>query len=410
MENTQNDNIERGLLSAIIFEDGEAQEELLLKLQRQDFANTLHQHLFGVMASLHGQEKPVTEEFIQPYVEDSLLLEVMSAKPIPTPVKFINELRVLRKKREWGMALAKASQMETDEAMEYLTQVKEDTAVYEAPLFELVPLSKAVAIDTEWIGTNWLPIPKRAVTLLTAQGGTGKSFVALQALIRYLHEHPGQKAFAWLSEDPIGVTLTRAKAICADQVIPLAVLDRLMAIGSETEVKHFYNSDGATPVFGQVKQLLKDYGLILVDPLIAFYGEDENNNSHARAFMNSFTAWVNKEDKAVIMIHHSKKGDSDQGARGAGAFVDAARLTYSLNKTLTFGTGDNKVVEKPGDNKLFITVGKDNYNAKQFLGGDATFKRKIFPFELEIDPPSNGDNSPTKKEDKKDETWNKLMQ
>lgn len=377
---TENINIEEGLLSAILFEEGDAQGELLRKLDRKDFALPFHQHLFGVMASLFGANKPVTDEFIRPYVEDAVFNDLRAVNAIPTPLKYIDELKVLRKHREWGFALARASKMDTNEAMDFLTKVKEDTAEYEKPLFDLIPLSRAVAVDTEWIGTNWLPIPKKAVTLLTAQGGTGKSFVALQALLRYLNDHPGKKAFAWLSEDPIGVTLTRARSICIAMQIPTAVLDRLVAVGSETEVHHFYNSDGETPSFGKMKQLLKDFGMVLIDPLIAFYGEDENNNSHARAFMNMFTAWVNKEDKAVVMIHHSKKGDADQGPRGAGAFVDASRLSYSLNKF--FGTGESK--KFPKDNHLFITVGKDNYNAKQFLKGDAVFERKIFPFELVI--------------------------
>ncbi len=251
------------------------------------------------------------------------------------------------------------------------------------PLFELTPLSKAVATDTEWIGTNWLPIPKRAVTLITAKGGTGKSFVVLQILIKYLSEHQDKKAFAWLSEDPIGVTLVRARNICTDIGISLDILDRLMVVGSENEVPHLYNSKGVTNAFIQTKRLLKDYELVVIDPLIAFYGEDENNNSHARAFMNVFTAWVNREDKAVILIHHSKKGDEDQGARGAGAFVDAARLTYTLSRF------HNK--KEAEDQNLFITVGKDNYNAKQHLGHN-TVQRRVFPLKLTITDNSESKN------------------
>ncbi len=38
--------------------------------------------------------------------------------------------------------------------------------------------------------------------------------------------------------------------------------------------------------FELMKQQLKDFSLIVIDPLIAFFGADENSNADARFFMS----------------------------------------------------------------------------------------------------------------------------
>jgi len=242
------------------------------------------------------------------------------------------------------------------------------------PLFELIPLSKIVPTETEWINRDWIPIPKKAVTLITAKGGTGKSYVTLQMMIRFLgaEGNENKRAFGWFSEDPIGVTRLRAENICTMCGVGKEVLDRLVLLGSEQEVYHLYNTDGVTSAFIQMKRLLSDYELIVLDPLIGFYGEDENNNSHARAFMNGLNAWVNKENKAVVVIHHSSKNDEGQGARGAGAFADAARLSYSISRTKP----DGKSVKEASSDNLFFNIFKDNYGAKYYLKYD---EYRVFP-------------------------------
>lgn len=237
------------------------------------------------------------------------------------------------------------------------------------PLFDMTPLSKASAVEVEWITPGWIPIPRRAVTLITAKGGTGKSFVTLQIMLRFLAGNKDKKAFGWFSEDPIGLTKIRADSICRMANIDEEAMNRLTIVGSEQDVHHLYNSDGLTSEFMQVKRILKHHDLIVLDPLIGFYGEDENNNSHARSFMNGLNAWVNKENKAIIVIHHSKKGDEAQSARGAGAFADAARLSYSLTKE----KGSKDALE---DN-LFVNVFKDNYGARYHLGDKEQFR--VFP-------------------------------
>ena len=61
MENMYNLNIERAVLSAIIF-DPETYEEIASKLLSHDFYLPFHQHIFAAMEELNREEKPIDEE------------------------------------------------------------------------------------------------------------------------------------------------------------------------------------------------------------------------------------------------------------------------------------------------------------------------------------------------------------
>ena len=63
-ENMYNLNIERAVLSAIIF-DPQIFEELAAKLKAHDFYLPFHQHLFSAMEELAREDKPIDEEFLK---------------------------------------------------------------------------------------------------------------------------------------------------------------------------------------------------------------------------------------------------------------------------------------------------------------------------------------------------------
>ena len=122
--------------------------------------------------------------------------------------------------------------------------------------------------------------------------------------------------------------------------------------------------------FFQFKKLLAAYDVIILDPLIAMFGGDENNNTHARQFVNLFTRWATTEGKTIIFIHHGTKNSAQ--SRGASAFIDAVRLVYQVE---IIKNQEGKQIEN--DLRL-ITLAKDNNGAKKYLD---TFqvKRKVFP-------------------------------
>ena len=103
-ENLYNINIERAVLSSIIF-DPMIYEEIAAKLKPQDFYLPFHQYLFIAMERLTSQEKPIDEEFLAKELkrenkfDEAAMVEVLSANPISDTNAYVEEIKALSSKR-----------------------------------------------------------------------------------------------------------------------------------------------------------------------------------------------------------------------------------------------------------------------------------------------------------------------
>jgi replicative DNA helicase len=192
--------------------------------------------------------------------------------------------------------------------------------------------------------------------------------------MRYIKEESFEKkVFLWLSEDPAGLSRSRATDI-ASKVLSKEFLDYsgMMYISDNATfpVMTFKSSGEGIirPEFYQMKSKLKPYDLIILDPLIGFFAGDENSNSHARQFMQLFTQWAAKENKTIIFIHHSSKGariGGESKTRGASAFVDAVRAVYEFEK---IKPEQNELEQLVNKSLRRVMLTKDNYNASKHFG------------------------------------------
>ncbi len=104
MENLYNLNIERAVLSAIIF-DPQIYEEIAAKLKAHDFYLPFHQHLFSAMEELSHEEKPIDEEFLRARLkakgkfDEVAMLDLLSANPISNTAAYIGEIKAKSSKR-----------------------------------------------------------------------------------------------------------------------------------------------------------------------------------------------------------------------------------------------------------------------------------------------------------------------
>ncbi|NPA28174.1 MAG: replicative DNA helicase [Epsilonproteobacteria bacterium] len=104
MDNLYNLNIERAVLSSIIF-DPEIYEEVASVLKPRDFYLPFHQHLFEAMQELFERELPIDEEFLKKELEkkgkfdEVAMVEVLSANPITNTKAYVNEIKSLSNKR-----------------------------------------------------------------------------------------------------------------------------------------------------------------------------------------------------------------------------------------------------------------------------------------------------------------------
>ena len=104
MDSVYSINIERAVLSSILFNPEEI-EDVLGVLKAKDFYLPAHQKIFDVMINLHNANMPIDEEFIRKRidskdVDDSIILEILSANPITNTLAYVREIKDGSVKRE----------------------------------------------------------------------------------------------------------------------------------------------------------------------------------------------------------------------------------------------------------------------------------------------------------------------
>lgn len=227
-----------------------------------------------------------------------------------------------------------------------------------------------------------LPIPKHTVGVISSRGGMGKTFLSLRIAAEFVKE-TNKKALCWFSEDEKEVVAFRFDKICdnfgvdnktASKIHYVTTATKQFAIKENGVFKANYEA-----ITGLRKDCLKNnIGLVVIDPLLAFYGGDENDNSQARIFMQVFLEWAKTDGINILFIHHGQKGDGS--ARGAGAFIDATRFAYELHYPMD---KDKVDFNKKDMGYRNVRLTKDNHNAfyhfAKLSGGGGEYEMQILP-------------------------------
>jgi replicative DNA helicase len=387
-EQTYDTNIESTVISSIIYNPA-LLEQYSSKLTNKLFFLPLHLKIMDIVLALNKADKIIDEEIIRnklgrEYEND--LIYILTKNPINRLEDYIEILQDYSIKRDMqAIAFDITKDLQTNttglELQAKLASVTENLS--KSTQLEILTIQNIQDIEdkeVEFICKEWLPIPIRTVSLVTAPGGTGKSWFVLQLAIRAIQEKIIKKAFLWLSEDPKEISKNRFNKVF-DKVLRLEdnSIKSKIDISDSPTIQFLYDDQRkveVSPLFSHFKAKLQDYDLIILDPLIAFYGTDENNNSSARRFMQLFTDWANKENKTIIFIHHSTKNTTQ--SRGASAFVDAVRTVYELDK----------IRDKEGNakesNKRVVKLTKDNYGIGHILKSFAV-ERELFPVQIKYE-------------------------
>ena len=379
---TYNLNIESALLSSLIF-NPDLLKKYAEKMSEELFFQPQHRKIFTTINELYSNGKQIDEEILHNILGDeyeNILINILASTPLSILDGYIEVLQDLSVKREiqrvtleLGKALASGESGIKLKAL--LTTLDEEiTSKQNIELLEIEPLCAIEEKEVEFIVKSWLPIPKRTVSLVTAPGGTGKSWFIMQLAIRAILEKSAEKVFLWLSEDPKEVSKHRFRRIMQKVVkSDDTTIEEKILISDSPTIQFLYEDQRrieVSPLFLLFKSKMASYDLIILDPLIAFYGTDENNNSSARRFMQLFTDWANKENKTIIFIHHSTKNTTQ--SRGASAFVDAVRTVYEIDR---IRDKDGNLEES---NKRLVKLTKDNYGISTLLQSSSV-ERELFP-------------------------------
>jgi len=381
-EQTYDTNIESTVISSIIY-NPVLLDKHLSKINKKLFFLPMHIKIIDIIIYQHKMDKLVDEEIIKNKLGseyESDLLYILTKTPIHRLDDYLEILQDYSMKREMqslALDITKSLQENTtglalQAKVTNLTQEISSSNMLD--IFEINNIEKIEDKEVEFICKEWLPFPIRTVSLVTAPGGTGKSWFVQQLAIRAIQEGIIKKAFLWLSEDPKEISKNRFNKVF-NEVLKLTdnSIKSKIDISDSPTIQFLYDDQRkveVSPLLSHFKVKLQEYDLIVLDPLIAFYGTDENNNSSARRFMQLFTEWANKENKTIIFIHHSTKNSTQ--SRGASAFVDAVRTVYELDK---IRDKDGKEEET---SKRIIKLTKDNYGISNILKSFSV-QRELFP-------------------------------
>jgi len=236
--------------------------------------------------------------------------------------------------------------------------------------------------SANFILKDFMPIPKNAVTLLSSKGGIGKTRCSLIMADRFIKETENNVAL-WLTEDYKGqVRYTFDEMVKAGLVSEHSLDNMILILEEPPQLAKRENG-----VFKANYEEINKIGEVLIkndvhfavfDPLLAFYGGNENDNSEARVFIQSFAEWAKKAQITTLIIHHANK---DGNSRGATAFHDGVRARYELD----FIKDDNDEVdmEKMQKGLRMVKLKKDNWGIRQHLwklsDGEDEVVHKLMP-------------------------------
>ena len=246
----------------------------------------------------------------------------------------------------------------------------------------------------QWILDGWLPAGR--VTLFTGDGGAGKSLLTLGlalALSAGEDEWLGNQgkdsprvrgeaaSIVWGSwEDEPDEIWRRAQWVQGKQgqrqtegrfvLADLAGRGPLWAPGADGKGStHTSTLASLTPTGERLRALCEERAarLLVLDPLAAAYGSNENDRGLVRSFISSWDRWGRKHDCAVLIIAHPPKnaGGTEGGATYSGStdWLGGPRSLWALMKDQEPKPKDGPKGEPKGelDEALKLVNLKNNY-------------------------------------------------
>lgn len=188
-------------------------------------------------------------------------------------------------------------------------------------------------------------IPRGAVTLLAAAGGTGKSSVAHQlCVLASMDYEEGDEPDRWLGQ-PLnrdactgicvyfsgedGPAITNARGKLFD---PYGRAKRLQFHRTEYQDQEISFSE-------YLRRLHKmpDVSIVVIDPARKYLDGDEDNSECVSDFFEAIEEFAIRKRAAMVVVHHLQKGAKPQSAeevreelRGSQVFIDRARVVIGM--------------------------------------------------------------------------------
>ncbi len=255
-----------------------------------------------------------------------------------------------------------------------------------------ITLDKVERQEANFILKTFLPIPKNAVTLLSAKGGTGKTRLALIMADKHIKESNKNVAL-WLTEDYAGQVRAIFEDMAEAGLVDLISMKQMIIILDNPPQLAKREGGLFKANYGEIQQLghamvENNVDFAIFDPLLAFYGGNENDNSEARVFIQTFATWANESEITTLIIHHANK---EGASRGATAFHDGVRARYEIDFCKDENEEEIKSLTQQGIRTVMLK--KDNWGIRKhlwtFTNGEDNTNIKISPPLINAHKPIN---------------------
>ena len=211
-------------------------------------------------------------------------------------------------------------------------------------------------------------IPKKAVTLCVADGGTGKSFWA-QILMNYIADGrdlfglPLQqgKVIGIFGEDPASILYNRQCKIEADMKVDIIEQRKKLFIQEYVEFDvTMWRLEEATMFFGDLEVTLlrnPDIQLVVIDNSSISFSGNENARNEVHDFLRALNRLASKYDVSFLLLHHTSKSQGNeafQAASGSTGWINGSRCGLRIK-------AEDKIAGTP----MRLEHIKYNYSEKQ---------------------------------------------
>ena len=207
---------------------------------------------------------------------------------------------------------------------------------------------KLASIERDFV----LPgLPAGKLAVMSAPGGTGKSFLLLELALSVASGEPvvagiapsaaGPTRYISFEEDEIDI---RNRLVALFQTFPISPpVETFFCSALEGEnlplIKGGEKNEEAVEYLENICEGMR---LVILDPLSRLHESDENSNSEMKKLMQVLISTAKKTRCAIIVAHHTSKnavlsgqGNLQQSARGASCLTDDPRLVLTLSKKST---------------------------------------------------------------------------
>lgn len=223
-------------------------------------------------------------------------------------------------------------------------------------------------------------IPRGEVTMLTGNGGEGKSLITMQLLVatainsRWLGKAvPRIKSLGVYCEDDPEELQRRSDGILRHHGRSFADLDGMMLVSRKgmdsTMYEAMFNDMVGRPsaFYERVRKTAIGWGaeLIVLDSLYNFFGGNENARPQANQFVNMLASIAQEIHGAVVIVAHPSRAGMSTGSGDAGstAWHNAVRSRLYLHREKPEPWVLEKDPKARGD--LLLSPMKSNYCAPE---------------------------------------------